>query len=94
MSPQRCDAKRPSIAEIVVNTLPRTRTRHDVHHHPHYYRIRNHLVDFFVHRSRLLQEGRSEDSANEEGPRVVMPGLAGDEEAAPGPRPVLLKQAR
>src|SRR5512145_1529437 len=31
------------IAEIVVNTLPRVRSRHDVHHHPHYYRLRNHL---------------------------------------------------
>jgi nitrate/nitrite transport system ATP-binding protein len=40
------------IAEIVVNTLPRDRGRHDVHKHPHYYRIRNHLVDFLVSRSK------------------------------------------
>ncbi|MBI3506298.1 MAG: ABC transporter ATP-binding protein [Proteobacteria bacterium] len=40
------------IAEIVVNTLPRTRTRHDIHKHPHYYRIRNHIVDFLVERSK------------------------------------------
>ena len=40
------------IAEIVVNTLPRTRTRHDVHKHPHYYRLRNHIVDFLVERSK------------------------------------------
>ena len=26
------------IAEIVVNTLPRSRTRHTIHKHPHYYR--------------------------------------------------------
>ena len=82
------------IAEIVVNTLPRTRTRHDVHHHPHYYRIRNHLVDFLVHRSRLLQEGRSEDAANEAGPQVVMPGLAEGDEPPQVPRPVQLKQVR
>lgn len=44
------------IAEIVVNTLPRNRTRHDLHKHPHYYRIRNHLVDFLVSRSKLLRE--------------------------------------
>src|SRR4030088_685369 len=25
------------VAEIVVNTLPRTRTRQEIHHHPHYY---------------------------------------------------------
>ena len=72
------------VAEIVVNTLPRKRTRGEIHHHPHYYRIRNHLVDFLVHRSRLLQEGRRDraasvlldDAANEVPPDVVMPGLA------------------
>jgi nitrate/nitrite transport system ATP-binding protein len=42
------------IAEDVVNTLPRERSRHDVHKHPHYYRIRNHLVDFLVSRSQQL----------------------------------------
>jgi nitrate/nitrite transport system ATP-binding protein len=66
------------IAEIVVNTLPRVRSRHDIHHHPHYYRLRNHLVDFLVHRSKLLQEGRDDEAANEREPRVVMPGLADD----------------
>jgi nitrate/nitrite transport system ATP-binding protein len=40
------------IAEIVVNTLLRSRTRHDIHKHPHYYAIRNHIVDFLVERSR------------------------------------------
>jgi nitrate/nitrite transport system ATP-binding protein len=44
-----------SIAEIVANPLPRTRTRHDVHHHPQYYRIRNHLVDFLVNRSQPMR---------------------------------------
>src|SRR3954466_8015753 len=29
------------IAEIVVNTLPRPRARHDLHRHPHYYATRN-----------------------------------------------------
>jgi nitrate/nitrite transport system ATP-binding protein len=82
------------IAEIVVNTLPRVRLRHDVHHHPHYYRIRNHLVDFLVHRSKLLQEGRDEDAANEEGPRIVMPGLEEGDDAPVAPRPALLKQVK
>jgi nitrate/nitrite transport system ATP-binding protein len=80
------------VAEVVVNSLPRVRSRHDVHHHPHYYRIRNHLVDFLVHRSKLLQEGLAEDAANEEGPRVVMPGIAGDGDDSAAPRPALLKQ--
>ena len=63
------------IAEVVVNTLPRARSRHDIHHHPHYYRIRNHLVDFLVHRSKLLQEGRGDEAANDDLPVVVRPGL-------------------
>jgi len=84
---------RARIAEIVVNTLPRARTRHDVHHHPHYYRIRNHLVDFLVHRSKLLQAGEAEAASNDDGPRVVMPGLDAAEEAAE-PRAPLLKQVK
>ncbi len=88
---------RARIAEVVVNTLPRGRTRHDVHHHPHYYRIRNHLVDFLVHRSKLLQEGRPEEAANEAPPRIVMPGLAGDEALPPEAEPArapALKQVK
>jgi nitrate/nitrite transport system ATP-binding protein len=83
------------VAEIVVNTLPKKRTRHEIHHHPHYYRIRNHLVDFLVHRSRLLQEGRRDheapgplvDAANEVPPEIVMPGL-GEGEAHAGVTPI------
>ena len=40
------------IAEIVANTLPRPRARSDIHKHPHYYPIRNHMVDFLVSRSK------------------------------------------
>jgi nitrate/nitrite transport system ATP-binding protein len=43
------------IAEIVQNTMPRTRTRNDMHHDPQFYKIRNHLVDFLVHRSKKIQ---------------------------------------
>jgi len=45
------------LAEIVVNTLPRSRTRHDMHRHPHYYALRNHLLDFLVERSRGFVAG-------------------------------------
>lgn len=38
-------------AEIVENTLPRERIRHDLHRLPGYYDIRNHLMDFLVTRS-------------------------------------------
>ena len=71
---------RARIAEIVVNTMPRTRTRNDIHHDPQYYRIRNHLVDFLVARSKQAQA--------ESGPPLVLsPGL--DTAEAPlAPMPV------
>ncbi len=53
------------IAESLVNTLPRARTRHDIHHHPRYYQIRNHVLDFLVHRSKLLQQGIADVAAND-----------------------------
>jgi nitrate/nitrite transport system ATP-binding protein len=66
---------RARIAEIVVNTMPRTRTRGTIHHDPQYYRIRNHLVDFLVSRARELSDGRAPAT-----PAVVRPGL--DDEAS------------
>ncbi len=56
---------RARIAESVVNPLPRGRTRHDIHHHPRYYSIRNHVLDFLVHRSKLLQQGIADVAAND-----------------------------
>jgi nitrate/nitrite transport system ATP-binding protein len=56
---------RARIAESVVNPLPRSRTRHDIHHHPRYYPIRNHVLDFLVHRSKLLQQGIEDVAAND-----------------------------
>jgi nitrate/nitrite transport system ATP-binding protein len=67
------------IAEIVVNTLPRSRTRHDIHRHPHYYRIRNHLLDFLVDRSRVFAAEAHRSGYDPRQPPLVMPGEAGDE---------------
>jgi nitrate/nitrite transport system ATP-binding protein len=39
------------IAEVVVNPLPRSRTRAGLHHLPGYYELRNHIVDFLVTRA-------------------------------------------
>jgi nitrate/nitrite transport system ATP-binding protein len=50
---------RACIAEAVVNALPRPRQRHDIHHDPRYYGMRNHLVDFLVHRSKHYQSGQA-----------------------------------
>ncbi len=81
------------IAEVVVNTLPRARSRHEIHHHPNYYVIRNHLVDFLMHRSRLIQEG-GEAAANDHSPDLVTPGIAEGEETPASPRAPFLKQVK
>jgi nitrate/nitrite transport system ATP-binding protein len=58
------------IAEIVQNTMRRDRQRATLHHDPQYYRIRNHLVDFLVERSKALSHGHAPTL-----PPVVSPGL-------------------
>ena len=63
------------IAEIVVNTLPRTRTRHDLHKHPHYYRIRNHLIEFLVDRSKAYGDSSAAADRDPRNPPLVRPGL-------------------
>jgi nitrate/nitrite transport system ATP-binding protein len=71
------------IAEIAVNTLPRARTRHTIHKEPHYYPIRNHLVDFLVSRSRLFNESLPPDYDSKH-PPLVKPGPAEAVLAVPG----------
>jgi nitrate/nitrite transport system ATP-binding protein len=66
------------VAEIVRNTMPRSRQRATLHHDPQYYRIRNHLVDFLVARSKELSHGRAPVQ-----PVEVSPGLA-----EPDPTPI------
>ncbi len=68
------------IAETVVNTMPRSRTRHDLHRHPHYYRIRNHLIEFLVDRSRAFDQETAGGAYDPRNPPVVTPGL---DETAP-----------
>jgi nitrate/nitrite transport system ATP-binding protein len=69
------------VAEIVANTMRRDRQRATLHHDAQYYRIRNHLVDFLVARSKDLSHGRAPAQ-----PVQVSPGLdAADEQ----PRPVI-----
>ena len=63
------------IAEIVVNTLPKDRTRHTMYRHPHYYRIRNHLLEFLIDRSRAFDAGAAGYDARH--PPEVSPGAAG-----------------
>jgi nitrate/nitrite transport system ATP-binding protein len=45
------ETKPGGIAEVVANTLPRSRKRATLHHLPGYYELRNHIVDFLVSRA-------------------------------------------
>jgi nitrate/nitrite transport system ATP-binding protein len=75
---------RARVAEIVRNTMPRGRQRSTLHHDPQYYRIRNHLVDFLVARSKELSHGRAPAR-----PACVSPGLdAAEPEPAKPPTPL------
>ena len=80
------------VAESVVVDIPRPRRRAEVIHHPGYYLIRNHLLDFLTTRSRTLS-GAADDAppgAPTGGdvprhPLTVRPGLPADgEPASPG----------
>ncbi|GLH81984.1 nitrate/sulfonate/bicarbonate ABC transporter ATP-binding protein [Bradyrhizobium sp. SSBR45G] len=42
------------LAEIVENPLPKDRLRGDLHRHPLYYALRNHIIDFLVSRSKTF----------------------------------------
>jgi nitrate/nitrite transport system ATP-binding protein len=63
------------IAEIVEVTMPRDRTRAGIHHDPQYYRIRNHLVDFLVNRSKTYAGADVDMYHDAKNPPLVRPGL-------------------
>ncbi|MFM7283503.1 MAG: ABC transporter ATP-binding protein [Betaproteobacteria bacterium] len=60
------------IAEIVENTMPKSRSRSTMHHDPQFYSIRNHLIDFLVKRAKAIASGQE---AKPQRPIVVRPGL-------------------
>jgi nitrate/nitrite transport system ATP-binding protein len=60
------------LAEIVENPLPKSRARTEVHRHPLYYAVRNHIIDFLIARSKTFgKEGKHHDPRNVP---VVRPG--------------------
>src|SRR5687768_10127686 len=69
------------MAEIVDNPLPKERSRADIHRHPLYYAVRNHIIDFLVTRSKnFAAEMRGHD------PRkvpVVRPGVIESNSSTP-----------
>ncbi len=63
------------IAEIVENTMPKPRSRATLHHDPQFYKIRNHLVDFLVNRSKMHLTDPNALDFDPKYPPVVQPGL-------------------
>jgi nitrate/nitrite transport system ATP-binding protein len=73
------------LAEVVENPLPKDRGRIDLHRHPYYYALRNHIVDFLVSRSKtFVAENPGHDPRHVP---VVRPGLGEPTVVAP-PRPL------
>jgi nitrate/nitrite transport system ATP-binding protein len=64
------------IAEMVMTPLPADRRRDDFHHHPDYYAIRNHLIDFLVTRSRTFRDAPP-PGFDRRHPPMVRPAQAG-----------------
>ena len=87
------------LAEIVENPLPKQRQRSDVHRHPLYYGVRNHVIDFLVTRSKSFNEGLTATNYNPRHIPIVRPGapepvVAADSAAALRARAGLPAQAK
>ncbi len=76
------------IAEIVVNPLPKARTRSDVHRHPAYYPVRNHIIDFLVSRSKSFDDEIAGKAWDPRHPPLVNPAIPEPIVAAVGAGPV------
>src|SRR5256886_894964 len=73
------------LAEIVENPLPKERQRDDVHRHPLYYGVRNHIIDFLVSRSRSFAEEMKGTNYDRRRVPVVRPGAPQVAAARPAP---------
>jgi nitrate/nitrite transport system ATP-binding protein len=60
------------IAEIIDVTIPRPRSRETVIEHPHYYKIRNHIIHFLVKHAKHGQGDGAEVSPLEARTPVVV----------------------
>jgi nitrate/nitrite transport system ATP-binding protein len=70
------------VCEIVQSTLPRNRSRHDMHKHANYYPIRNHLIEFLVNRSQSFQQELASSSYDPRRPSVVSPSAQAQNDGA------------
>lgn len=70
------------VCEIVENTLPKGRTRSDMHTHANYYPMRNHLIEFLVNRSKTFAEEIAADTFDPLNPPIVRPAAGVSEVGA------------
>ncbi|HSB44297.1 MAG TPA: nitrate ABC transporter ATP-binding protein [Nitrospira sp.] len=52
------------VGEIVDVTIPRPRSRESIIEHPHYYKIRNHVIHFLVRHASHVARGEGESGAD------------------------------
>src|SRR5437016_3709527 len=62
------------LAEIVEKPLPKERVRTDIHRHPMYYVVRNHIIDFLVSRSKNFADEMAGTNYDRRHVPVVRPG--------------------
>jgi nitrate/nitrite transport system ATP-binding protein len=74
------------VCEIVENSLPKTRTRSDMHTHENYYPLRNHLIEFLVNRSKQFRQEISAATYDPRNPPVVRPTLESEGAAKEAPK--------
>lgn len=85
---------RARIAEIVENTLPASRERTELHKHPNYYPLRNHLLEFLVRRSKDLAGGVGADPAHTRNPPHIRPTAGGPQHVPTAPAEAAAETAR
>jgi nitrate/nitrite transport system ATP-binding protein len=69
------------IAEVVENTLPKERSRTELHRLADYYPLRNHLIDFLVTRSRELSLRPEARGSDRRRPPIVRPAATSPSQA-------------
>jgi nitrate/nitrite transport system ATP-binding protein len=80
------------ICEIVENSLPRARTRGDMHRHRNYYPLRNHLIEGLVNRSEGFDAELADPGYDPRRPPVVRP-VAEEDRDGTADKPVAVSAA-
>jgi nitrate/nitrite transport system ATP-binding protein len=82
------------LAEVVENPLPKDRKRIDIHKHPLYYAVRNHIIDFLVSRSKtFVEQTPGFDPRRVPVVRPGLPAAAGVDAPPPAPASTVVRLA-